>query len=39
VVSGRTSRQKKVRLGDLDLDAAARHIDCVLSEIARHPAG
>ncbi|HUW01506.1 MAG TPA: DUF167 domain-containing protein [Acidimicrobiales bacterium] len=38
VVSGRTGRQKKLRLGDLDLDAAARHVDRLLAEVARHPA-
>ena len=39
VVSGQTSRQKKLRLGDLRLDDAARHVDRILAEIARHPAG
>ena len=39
VVSGQTSRQKKIRLGELDVDEAERHIDRVLADLARHPAG
>lgn len=39
VVSGQTSRQKKLRLGALEQEDAERHIDRVLADIERHPAG
>lgn len=39
VVSGQEDQQKSIRLGDLELDEATRHVDRVLADAARHPAG